>query len=395
MTNAPWPDGQVPQQPGSPAVNGGYAPDQPILPAVAKPRRTRTAVVVWTIVGLILLTQLLVVVFGYLVLALGAGLTALGTILALVPLALVLLTATWIDSWEPEPWPAKLFAVLWGAAAAVSIALLADLGQQAFTHVSESSPLSSLVRAPIVEESAKGAALLILVFVARRTFDGPVDGIVYAAFVAGGFAFVENIQYFGVAIASHGVEGGISVFVLRAVFSPFAHVLFTSCTGFAVGWAARRGGVGRIIGLFLVGLCCAVALHALWNFSTYVNFWGVYFFVELPLFVVAVVIVVMLRIREQHTTFARLDEYGRAGWFTYQEVVLYGTRQGRRNVRAWARQRGGDAPAVVRRMIDDTYRLAMARQRLLLGGADPAVMADESTLLSQISVQRQRLFTFG
>ena len=371
----------------------GY-PSAPLPPAPAKPR-TRTSTVVWTIIGLVLLTQLLVVVFAYLVLAFGAGLVAVSALLALVPLAIVVLTATWIDAWEPEPWAAKVFAFLWGAAAAITIALLFDVGQRFLTAIPESSILSATVRAPIVEESAKGAVLLILVFAARRTFDGPIDGIVYAAFTAGGFAFVENIQYFGTALHSGGPGEAATVFVLRALFSPFAHVLFTSCTGLAVGLAARRRGVGRILGAFAAGLAVAIVLHSVWNVAGYLGFWGVYLFFEFPIFVAAVVTVVLLRVREQHLTRDRLDEYGRAGWFAPDEVVLYGTRAGRRRVRAWARGRGGEAPAVVRSMVRDTTRLAMDRQRLVTGAADVDTPAEEAALLAEISASRSRLYGLG
>ncbi|WP_022901728.1 PrsW family intramembrane metalloprotease [Humibacter albus] len=367
----------------------------PSLPIVPQRPRTRASTVVWTIIGLILLVQLLVVVFAYLVLALGPELVAVSAALALIPLAIVLVTATWIDAWEPEPFAAKAFAFLWGAAAAIAIALLFDLGQHFFTLIPEDSVFSAVVRAPLVEESAKGAALLILVFAVRHTFDGPIDGIVYAAFTAGGFAFVENIQYFGLALLDGGANEAASVFVLRALFSPFAHVLFTSCTGFALGLAARRRGVLRIFGAFLLGLLVAVMLHSVWNFAGYVGFWGVYVFFELPVFIGAVIAVVLLRVREQHLTRDRLDDYGRVGWFTPNEVALYGTRAGRRRVRAWAKSCGGEAPALVRRMVRDTTRLAMDRQRVVKGWADADTRAEESAMLAQIAALRSRLYSIG
>lgn len=369
--------------------SGGFLPPAPHRP------RTKTSTIVWTVIALILLTQLLVVVFAYLVLAFGAGLVAVSALLALVPLTIVVITASWIDAWEPEPLAAKAFAFLWGAAAAITIALLFDLGQRVFTAIPEASMLSSIARAPVVEESAKGAALLILVFAARRTFDGPIDGVVYAALTAGGFAFVENIQYFGTALHDGGLSQAAMVFVLRALFSPFAHVLFTSCTGLALGLAARRRGVWRILAAFVAGLAAAIALHAVWNFAGYVGFWGVYVFFEFPIFLAAVVTVVLLRVREQQLTRERLTEYGRAGWFTPDEVVLYTTRAGRRRVRAWARSKGGEAPGIVHSLVRDATRLAMDRQRLVSGAADADIAADEGALLSRIGASRDRLYALG
>ncbi|MGL1654814.1 PrsW family glutamic-type intramembrane protease, partial [Vibrio parahaemolyticus] len=84
---------------------------------------------------------------------------------------------------------------------------------------------SSVVQAPIVEEIAKGLGLLLLYAGARRYLDGPVDGIVYGALIGAGFAFTENIQYFAVSFIEGGTVQVVSVFFLRAVLSPFAHVM--------------------------------------------------------------------------------------------------------------------------------------------------------------------------
>jgi RsiW-degrading membrane proteinase PrsW (M82 family) len=75
----------------------------------------------------------------------------------------------------------------------------------------------------------------------RREFDGIIDGIVYAGIVAAGFAFTENILYFGRAFGEEAEMGGSVLFtlILRGVLSPFAHPLFTSMTGIGAGLAAN------------------------------------------------------------------------------------------------------------------------------------------------------------
>ena len=60
------------------------------------------------------------------------------------------------------------------------------------------------MQAPIVEEFAKGLGVFIIFVIARRAFDGPIDGIVYGGLVGAGFAFTENIQYFAISF----IEGG-------------------------------------------------------------------------------------------------------------------------------------------------------------------------------------------
>ena len=97
--------------------------------------------------------------------------------------------------------------------------------------------------APVTEEVAKGLGVLLIFLAARREFNGVTDGIVYAGIVAAGFAFVENILYLGRSFAEDGAligqNGGVlAVLILRGLFSPFAHPLFTSMIGIGCGLAA-------------------------------------------------------------------------------------------------------------------------------------------------------------
>ncbi|WKK71029.1 PrsW family intramembrane metalloprotease [Rathayibacter oskolensis] len=130
----------------------------------------------------------------------------------------------------------------------MAIALLVDLGVQIAVYASGAQPSESdfvgaVIQAPLVEETAKGLGVLLVLLIWRRSFDGPVDGIVYAAVVASGFAFVENILYFGSALVEGGLGSLAVTFFLRGVLSPFAHVLFTACT--ERRWASRRAGPPR------------------------------------------------------------------------------------------------------------------------------------------------------
>jgi RsiW-degrading membrane proteinase PrsW (M82 family) len=79
-----------------------------------------------------------------------------------------------------------------------------------------------------VEELAKGLGIVLIFLFARKHFDGPVDGIVYAAWVAGGFAFTENILYFGGELLDSSSPLAVAqVFLIRGLMSPFAHIMFT------------------------------------------------------------------------------------------------------------------------------------------------------------------------
>ncbi len=333
----------------------------------------------------------------YLVSALGTTGVAIASVAALVPFLIVLLTIRWVDRWEPEPRPALVFAVLWGAGVAVSVALIFDLGVQIVLSVSGGAPndfVQAVVQAPLVEESAKGFGVLLLFWINRRHFDGPVDGIVYAASVAAGFAFTENILYFGRVLVENGLGAAfLFTFVARGVFSPFAHVLFTSCTGFAIGMVAERGrGAAAGFGAYLLGLIPAVILHALWNggLSLAANTIEYYLLIEVPIFLGATAVVLVVRGRERAITRARLGEYAQAGWFTPQEVALISTPSGRKQALRWAdtQRDPRGKKAAMNRLIRDATRLGHARQRLVQGRATIGRTPDEQELLARIVADR-------
>ena len=89
-----------------------------------------------------------------------------------------------------------------------------------------------------------------------------VDGVVYAGWVAIGFAAVEDVTYFA---DTESPAQLLLVFVLRAVLTPFAHPLFTMWIGLAIGRAVRDG--RPLWPHALWGYAAAVAAHALWNGS--------------------------------------------------------------------------------------------------------------------------------
>ena len=84
----------------------------------------------FAIVGIIVAGFVGLLVVAYLATGLGVSTLVIGSVLALVPLVVVLLAVRWIDRWEPEPRWALWFAFLWGAAVSVAIALIIDLGVQ-------------------------------------------------------------------------------------------------------------------------------------------------------------------------------------------------------------------------------------------------------------------------
>ncbi|WP_203582226.1 PrsW family intramembrane metalloprotease [Microbacterium hibisci] len=360
------------------------------LPA-APARRGRSASI-W-IIGVLVL--LLIALVAYFLNTMGPGASLVGMLLALVPLAGVLLAVRIVDRWEPEPRGLLVLAVAWGAIAAVGIALGVDLLLSMVlgpaTGVRE--VLQAVVQAPVVEEFAKGLGVFLIFATARRAFDGPVDGIVYGALVGAGFAFTENIQYFAVSFIEGGAAETTGTFFLRGILSPFAHVMFTAVTGFALGLAARRGlSTGQAVGPWLVGLAGAIALHAFWNGSAlFGDFFLLYLTLQVPLFIGFVLGIVALRREETRLTRRRLGDYAAAGWFTPQEVDMLATPAGRKAALAWARTLRGDRTALMKTFITDATALAATRQRAITG-RDALAASEERDLLAKTAATRAAMF---
>ena len=366
----------------------------PTSPAVVPvpPKAGRTAPV-W-IVGVIVL--ILVGLVGYFLSAIGPAASIIGMLLAFVPLAAVLFAIRMIDRWEPEPRGLLVLAVAWGAVAAVGITLGVDLLVSMVLGVDDSlmrDAFSAVVQAPIVEEFAKGLGVYLIFVTARRAFDGPVDGVVYGALIGAGFAFTENIQYFAISFIEGGVVDVSTTFFVRGILSPFAHVMFTSITGFALGLAARRGASpGRAVGPWVLGMIGAMSLHALWNGSAvFGDFFLLYLTLQIPLFVGFILGIIALRREEARVTRSRLGDYAAAGWFTPQEVDMLATGQGRKAALAWAAGLRGDRTRTMKVFIADATALAAARQRAI-SGRDKNAREDEQVLLARTTSARAALF---
>ncbi|GGC58121.1 PrsW family intramembrane metalloprotease [Hoyosella rhizosphaerae] len=237
----------------------------------------------------------------------GIDVAVVATGLAFLPVIPIAMLFLWIDRWEPEPGRMLLAAFLWGASIAIVAAvigsLLFNLTWMAVLPTSNELALSLSITAPVVEEVCKGLFLVWLFWFRRREFDGVVDGIVYAGLVGLGFAFTENIFYLSAALREEGLEGGLVLFILRCVMSPFAHPLFTVMFGIGLGLAVQSRYKSVKVLAPVVGLVLGMVLHGLWNGSTLildgVGFLYVYALVMIPTFVATIVLVVWQRRRLQ------------------------------------------------------------------------------------------------
>jgi len=386
--------GESPSPPTSAPTEVALASASPLDTMVTPPPRRGAGLVVAAVFGITLVSIVCLLVTVYLLVGLGPAAFGIGGVMALVPLTIVYLGVRWVDRWEPEPRAAVVFAFMWGAGVAVLLALLVGAEvDNVINSLGGPGPdyefFGAVVQAPIVEEVGKGLGILIIFFAARKHFDGPVDGLVYSAWVAGGFAFTENILYFGSQIIAQ--EGIVEIFIVRGIMSPFAHLMFTAFIGIALGLAARRGGTLTAIGYFIVGLIPAILLHAFWNGALFFvsDFFGYYFLVQVPLFVATIALVIFLRRQESKLTHDRLAEYASVGWINSDEVNALATRAGRKQAIAWASRQG--KADEMKRYIEDATRLAFARQRIITGRDRIGAPADEAELLTRMVAARAAL----
>ena len=124
--------------------------------------------------------------------------------------------------------------------------------------------------APINEELAKGAGVLLLLTLAPTLIRSPFDGLILGAFVGLGFQISEDISYawIGAANSFGDIRVAWSTIVVRTLASIPSHWMYTGIFGAGLIWfvgrpdvpARRRLGAGLML--------TAMLMHGLWDGST-------------------------------------------------------------------------------------------------------------------------------
>ena len=126
---------------------------------------------------------------------------------------------------------------------------------------------SAVIVAPIVEEFCK--FLMVWIFFYRNeNFDEPMDGIVYAAAVALGFASIENGLYLFRSYMQSSFMLSNTI-LIRAFLSVPAHALFSSVWGYAL--AKYKFSKNKKVGIVIIGLLISMLLHSAFNFLAIVQ----------------------------------------------------------------------------------------------------------------------------
>ncbi|MGW1344695.1 PrsW family intramembrane metalloprotease [Kribbella sp. NPDC002412] len=398
---SPGPAGSPQPAAGSAYSPGGPYPQPNVLGSHPVPGQRRNQGILIGIVVAVIFAIAGLVIFGIVAKSTGAGGFTWGLVFAFVPVIPVIALYLWLDRYEPEPTKYVLFALCWGAFIATLVAIFINTEVSHWMEETGSGGNRSAVFvAPPVEEFAKGSVILLLALVRRKEFDGIIDGLVYAGMVGVGFAFTENILYYGRIFSQLSEEGGSDaglrgVFVLfffRGFLSPFAHPLFTSFTAIGIGIAVRHRSTWVRFLAPLVGYLAAVLAHALWNaFASWAQgagFFMAYLFLMVPIFIGMVVFALVMRSREGKMIASRLYDYVRFGWLVAQDVPLIATLRGRKALRQNAKRYGAEAEAAAKAFQRNATDLAYLRDKIVRQVIGPDALDTEKRLLNELRARR-------
>jgi protease PrsW len=200
----------------------------------------------------------------------------LSSLLAVAPLAIL----WFLDRREREtPW---LFAAafLWGGCIATALAVpfntafftLVDAWvaqHPAITLILGSNAslmLAAPISAPIVEEIAKAAGVLVIFWLLRAEFDNMRDGLVYGGLVGLGFNWWEAALYVAQGYAQSEVAPyGTQLGARFALVGLGGHAMFTGMFGASLGLAIQTKHRWLRVLAPIVGIALAIAAHMLNN----------------------------------------------------------------------------------------------------------------------------------
>jgi RsiW-degrading membrane proteinase PrsW (M82 family) len=207
--------------------------------------------------------------------AAGPGIAAICALACLPTTTFGLFFLRAIDRNEKEPWRLVLVAAAWGAVVATSLVIWAEsLWQAIAIRTLVPGPgldASMAFSAGILEELAKGSAVVLLFLVMRNEFDDVVDGIIYGAAVGLGFNFMESLSYMTNLYAIFAPEGvgayaaGFQWYARQVLGLFFGHATYTAFVGAGIGIARQMPGVRKKLIAIAAGFIVAIAAHFSWD----------------------------------------------------------------------------------------------------------------------------------
>jgi len=240
------------------------------------------------LIGLGVLLWLLVIDVFLFTQSAGPGVAAVCALACLPTTAFGLFVVRRMDRNHKEPWRLVLVAAAWGAIVATSLVVWGEtIWEQSAQRALVPGPgldTSLAFMAGILEELAKGAAVLLLFLIMRDEFDDVVDGIVYGAAVGLGFNFLESISYMTNLYSIFQAEGfgfaaaAIQWYGRQVLGLFFGHATYTAYIGAGVGIARQLPNVRQKTFAIVAGFIIAIAGHFSWDA------WATFFPVDNTLF---------------------------------------------------------------------------------------------------------------
>lgn len=218
-------------------------------------------------------------------------------LLAIAPIALLIVFIYLKDKYEKEPKRLLLYTFLLGAIVSIIITTILYVFIDLFLPLNnKTSVVQQFMKAffvvALVEEFSK---YVIIRYYAqpKKAFNEPFDGIVYAVMVSLGFAFTENIMYV--------FQGGLEVALIRAFTAVPAHATFGVLMGYFMGKAKFNG---KRIADNLIGLSLAILFHGAYDFFLFIDFIpGIWIGAFISLIIGIVLSLKAIKIHQQNSHF--------------------------------------------------------------------------------------------
>ena len=180
--------------------------------------------------------------------------------LAIAPGLAICIYVFYRDVYDREPALNLILSFAWGMLATLPAVTLELLTQQWTDKSVAGIIFSSFFLIALAEEGTKSLALRYYSF-RRRSFDEPLDGIVYGIMVSMGFATIENIAFV--------LKSGAPAAFIRIFTAVPAHACFGVIMGYYVGKA--KFDLARRNQLLFRGLLAATLAHGFYDAFLFLN----------------------------------------------------------------------------------------------------------------------------
>ncbi|SDB88535.1 Membrane proteinase PrsW, cleaves anti-sigma factor RsiW, M82 family [Raineyella antarctica] len=317
-----------------------------------------------------------------------------------VPLTILFILA---DRVRPQSLWLWLVALVWGGLVATGIS--APLNTWAAAHLSvigNGDPATSMrgavFIAPFVEEAAKATVLFGIAILMRNRVTTWLSSISLAGLAGTGFAFVENIIYYGRVFRYVSSTTGTGdaqqamnqLALMRGGMTFFAHPLFTMMTGIGLAVALRARSKRVRVLAPLTGFLVAALLHMVFNFtaSSGGQVGLMLWFVALSVVAAMVGLAINQVRRERALVHARVTDFARLGWLHPDDADAFSRARIRSRALWEAFWAGPSTYLATVRIQHSATELAYLRDAIHRGLVDATGEAREAEVLRRIEQLR-------